>query len=298
MCVIAAIKLPRDKKTGEPTEDATWCLFKIRDRTYTPNYKIRTITKNSGISLFCVDDHTDWTEGIRVSTRGSHNTQLMMVNSALNNSVDKISTSSLNLANGVIARRIIRDSNIDKAIDEIVNTGFDGCTFLSNGKRCVVVEQSVKPESLKILNSDSGYKLTKDDFVQQINEIDSVFEVRTNHSECIPAGYTEDNNVQYESSTQRRRYIEEYINQNVHDIDDVYAMIRHFDNFDLEEPYNNPIRDFNKINWVKHKPKIYTTSVFIFYKNSIQIFLKQSNIRHSSLNVLNNDCFKICVERL
>ena len=90
----------------------------------------------------CIRDR-DWTECIRVNN-ASGDTELMFVNSALNNSMDKkdgtsksktVKKNGKKADHGLTARRASREMSLKEALKSFQEMKFDGCTFVSD--RCV-----------------------------------------------------------------------------------------------------------------------------------------------------------------
>ena len=301
MCVTACIKLPRDRDTGEPTKDAKWVLFKIRDRAYDPYYHFKTYNSGTDTSLFLVDEDSDWSECIRVDNK-TQKTELMFVNSALNNSMDRkdgtdkskaaeTSSAKRKVADhGLISRRVSRIADLDAAVKTFSEMKFDGCTFISDGERCFLVESS-PPQA------------TADDFITTIEEIKDWLAVRTNHGITnTEAGYQEKDGVSYESSENRRTFADAYIRDNIFEVSDILPAIDAMgDKTVNKNPFLRPRRVFSDINlWNKaHKeqlPLIYSTSAFVMTAaGNVQIKLYDAGISKANIQKLYSKDFPIKV---
>lgn len=321
MCVTACIKLPRDRDTGEPTKDAKWVLFKIRDRAYDPYYHFKTYNSGTDTSLFLVDEDSDWSECIRVDNK-TQKTELMFVNSALNNSMDKKDGTDKSKAaetssderkvadHGLISRRVSRIADLDAAVKTFSEMKFDGCTFISDGERCFLVESSLPTEvkkELKKAGREEGESIrsqaTADDFITTIEEIKDWLAVRTNHGITnTEAGYQEKDGVSYESSENRRTFADAYIRDNIFEVSDILPAIDAMgDKTVNKNPFLRPRRVFSDINlWNKaHKeqlPLIYSTSAFVMTAaGNVQIKLYDAGISKANIQKLYSKNFPIKV---
>lgn len=257
MCVIAAVKLPRNKDTGKPTKDAKWRLIKIRDRTYKPTYKVRRYTvKEIGASqLFLVDIETDWTEGISMHSDGS---MLMMVNSALNNKADKKDTSKPTIEyddisqNGLAIRKALKDHGIEKAIEMLKSYKFDGNTFVSDGDRLFVMESHL-PLEVKDKYSEEKERLgvrfedivPHDEYEILVKEVKSDWLVVRANSGGFnkEAGYQPEDGDSYKSSKKRAEYAEKAIKENVYKPLDLITVFSELGNDSVDKnPWYRPIR--------------------------------------------------------
>jgi hypothetical protein len=230
MCVIAAVKLPRDPVTGKPVEDAKWRLIKIRDRTYAPTYHVKRYTvKDIGASqMFLIDNDTDWTEGVSIHPDGS---MLMLVNSALNNKGDKKDDGSKPTTeyedvseNGLAIRKALKDHGIEKAIEILKSFKFDGNTFISDGDRLFVMENHLPAEVKEKYKDEkraSGKRyedlVPESAYIVVVREVkDDWLVVRANNGVFNKdAGYQEDDGDSYQSSKKRKEHAEKAIKENV-----------------------------------------------------------------------------------
>lgn len=317
MCVTAAIKLPRDRDTGEPTKDAKWVLFKIRDRAYDPTYEFKTFNDGESTSLYLVDEDSDWTECIRVNNKSTE-TELMFVNSALNNSMDKKdgtdkSKSAENKRgrrkvadHGLVARRVSRQANLDQAVKAFTEMKFDGCTFISDGKRCFLIESSLPADKKKELRSSESKskrsQATAEDFITTTEEIKDWLAVRTNHGITNEkAGYQEKDGISHRSSDNRRNYAEAYIRDNIFEVSDIIPAIDAMgDKTVHRNPFLRPRRIQSEIQqWIKNGGKaveIYSTSAFVMTSHgNVHVKLYDAGISKVNIQRLYNKDFPIKV---
>lgn len=311
MCVTAAIKLPRDRETGKPMKDSQWVLFKIRDRAYDPEYQFRTYNNGKSTSLFLVDEDSDWTECIRANN-ASGDTELMFVNSALNNSMDKKDgvknkpkkgqRSAKTADHGLTARRASRGMNLKEAVKSFQEMKFDGCTFVSDGDKCFLIESSLPADVKKELKSKktkTGAEGTirkaakEDDFVTTVEEITDWLCVRTNHGVTNEeAGYQEKDGISFESSTSRREKAEDYIREHVYSIQDILPAVDAMgEEFIEKNAFLRPRRVKQEIEKIAEKDPdfksiIYSTSAFVLTSNG-SMKVKLYDARISEINVQN-----------
>lgn len=327
MCVTVAIKLPRDRDTGEPTKDAKWTLFKIRDRAYDPHYHFKTYNDGKNTSLFLVDEDSDWSECIRVDNIKTE-TELMFVNSALNNSMDKkdgtdkskaaeTATGKRKVADhGLIARRVSRTADLDDAVKTFSEMKFDGCTFISDGDRCFLVESSLPPDAKseikKRAKADGSYgagslrsQATSEDFVTTTEEIKDWLAVRTNHGITNKvAGYQIKDGISFKSSENRRNFADAYIRDNVFEVSDILPAIDAMgDKTVNKNPFLRPRRIRREIeDWNANKnrseenkvPLIYSTSAFVMTAGgNVHIKLYDAGISKVNIQKLYSKDFPI-----
>jgi len=224
MCVVVASKIKLKN-----SEKENWFLYKIRDRAYTPEYRIKYNTgKDTGVQAgYIVDNDSDWSEG--VNEKG-----IMIVNAALQNHEDKKDGTSKGKKvskgkvsrNGVIIREALKQKKIEDAVEILVDARFDGNTLVSDGKRLFVLEiflhQNTKDKILADLEIDPiadeddvkailKKHITPEDYdvkVKEITDKDEKLVVRTNHGILLPkAGYQPKDGVGYDSSTNRRNVV-------------------------------------------------------------------------------------------
>lgn len=309
MCVTAAIRLPRDRETGKPLENSQWVLFKIRDRAYDPTYNFKTYTNEKTTALFLVDEDSDWSECIRVNN-ATGDTELMFVNSALNNSVDKkdgtakarkvSSNPNKKADHGLTARRASRTMDLQEALKSFQEMKFDGCTFVSDGDKCFLIESSlpadVKKELKKSENIDQAEKTIRDaaeedDFITTVEEITDWLCVRTNHGVTNEdAGYQEKDGISFESSTSRREKAEAYIKEHVFEVSDIIPAIDAMgEEFIEKNAFLRPRRVKTEIEKIAEKDKdfksvIYSTSAFVVTSNG-KMLIKLYDAGISKINV-------------
>lgn len=278
MCVTAAIKLPRDRDTGEPTKDSQWVLFKIRDRAYDPVYQFKTFNDGDRTTLFLVDEDSDWTECIRANNK-TGDTELMFVNSALDNSRDRkdgvnSTPTVVKASHGLIARRTARSADLEDAIKAFEEMRFDGCTFISDGKKCFLIESSLPNEvnaKLKKIKDPAERKkeAAKHEFVTTTEEVTDWLAVRSNHGVTNDeVGYEESDGISFRSSENRRNFAEAYIREHVFAVSDIIPAVDAMGEPPVHKnPYLRPRRVHKDIQeWVKaggSAGPIYSTSAFV-----------------------------------
>lgn len=295
MCVIMSKKVVSPKDNINSKEDK-YCLFKLRDRGYDAKYSQKIYTFNNGISvLYLVDQKNNWTEGI-------NSNGIMIISAALENHFDSLDDmppaeyrkfiEEVNKRNGIILRRALRQTTIEKAKDLLVDTFFIGNTLISDGSKVYSIEIAVDPKKFDgEIDIDDNKNidfhqfkmeliknLDKKDFLISVKEINEDLYVKTNHSiEKRGLGYTPKDNG-YESSKKRR----DYIIKNLKDFDGgAIEIIELLDNMDSEEldknPEMRPKRSKEKIDLSdkeKDKHKItdfYTTDIFGFKSDGTMI---------------------------
>lgn len=310
MCVTCAIKLPRDRDTGKPTKDSKWVLFKIRDRTYEPTYQFKTFNDGSSTSLFLVDEGSDWSECIRVSNK-DEKTEIMFVNSALDNSADVkdgVSSTARKSDHGLISRRTARASNLQDAVKIFESSRFDGCTFISDGEKCFLVESSIpntinrqylKPIKDRDLRKEEAKKY---DFVTTTQEITDWLAVRTNHGITNKdVGYSETDGINFRSSENRLHYAEAYIRDNIFEISDIIPAIDAMgDQTVHKNPFLRPRRIQSEIlEWIKNGGKakeVFSTSAFVLTSGgNVHVKLYDADISKANIQKLFSKDFPIKV---
>lgn len=320
MCVTVAVKLPRDRETGKPAKDAQWVLFKIRDRAYDPTYQFKTLQSETSTTLFLVDRDSDWTECIRVNN-ASGDTELMFVNSALNNSMDKKDgtkgkpkkTGKRKPADhGLTARRAARGMNLKEAIENFKTMKFDGCTFVSDGDKCFLIESSLPADvkhELKNKRTKEGAEKTlrqaaqEDDYITTVEEVTDWLCVRTNHGVTNEeAGYQEKDGISFESSTSRREKAENYVKEHIFEVQDIIPAIDAMgEEFIEKNAFLRPRRVKEEIEKLADKDPnfnsiIYSTSAFVMTSNgSIKVKLYDASISEININKIYSPDFPISV---
>lgn len=319
MCVTVAIKLPRDRETGKPTKDSQWTLFKIRDRAYDPTYQFKTLTSDKSTSLFLVDEDSDWTECIRVNN-ATGDTELMFVNSALNNSMDKrdgvrkpnTSAPKKKEPHGLTARRASRSMNLKQTLKSFQEMKLDGCTFVSDGDQCFLIESSLPAdvkERIKAKKTKESaeheiiHAANADEFITTVEEIKDWLCVRTNHGVTNEeAGYQEKDGISFESSTSRREKAEAYIKEHVFEVSDIIPAIDAMgEEFIEKNAFLRPRRVKEEIEEIAKKDPdfksiIYSTSAFVMTSNgSIRIKLYDASISEINMGKIYGQDFPIHV---
>lgn len=300
MCVICAVKLPRDRKTGKPKDNATWRLAKIRDRTYTPEFKIKrwTVKDNGSSQLFLVDQDTEWTEGVSVDEDG---TFLGMINAALNNYTDKkddgskskksSSTGSVS-SNGIIIRNALRCHNIDNCVEHLASNKLDGNTIITDGNRLFVVESYISKatkEKYAKIKGDKRYEdiIPAEEYTTVIKEIDDEdIVVRTNHGIFDEnAGYTKDDGDSYVSSSRRRDYALKAIKQSVFEPIDLITELSKLSSKEIDKnAFYRPIRVKGEAKSKDSDVEIFSTAIIMLDPSGV-IFLKPIDCDISNVNI-------------
>jgi len=278
MCVSVAIKLPRDPETGLPTANAKWRLAKVRDRAYSPEYSVkRWSVKDSGASqLFLIDEASDWTEGVSVSEDGSY---LSMVNSALNNSMDKKDgkakskgpTGEDQSANGRIVRKALKTHDVKKCADVLIENKIDGATLITDGDRLYVIETTLP---LAVKNKYRAERKRKDvrfeDIVpleeyqtvtREIKGDNNYLVVRTNIGVLNSNfGYQKKDGENYISSVKRRKYTIDALKKHAFEPIDLMTTLCKLGNKDIDKnPYYRPLRSVDHVD--DYITPIYSTAV-------------------------------------
>ena len=273
MCVVAAMKLPRDIKTGKPLPGAKWRLAKIRDRSYDPVYRVRryTVAEHGASQLFLIDADTDWTEGVSVTDDGKY---LSVVNSALNNTLDKKEGTSKDKSPSVSEtgrdiRRALKSGSVEELADAIVESRIDGCSLVTDGDRLFVIEISLPAQAKeKFLKAKlaTGKRFDElvdpNDYVIVKKEIkDEYLVVRTNHGVFDDDfGYQKHDGDSYESSKRRRKYAEEALEKNAYEALDLIVTMSKLGRPEIDaNPFYRPIRLKDDV--LSNDQKIYTTSI-------------------------------------
>jgi len=164
-------------------------LLKIRDRNYVPRIKIvREMQAGTEIAhLF--DTWTGWSEGVNEYGIGVVSSALMVVNDE-NEKKEPTGRSR----NGDRIRQLLGAKNMDAAIEIALSSAVSGCTFISDGKKTVLVEYDPKIEGDPIL------RIIKD----------GATVVRTNHGVFLEgAGYT--SGADLKSSEERKETAEKVL---------------------------------------------------------------------------------------
>jgi len=300
MCVIIAKKLSlKASQTANNKPRESWFLFKIRDRSYAPEYSLDIETFGKDEVLFLIDKDTRWTEG--VNSNG-----LMMVSAALDNHTDLEDNGSSTRGAGQkekldALRKGMTAKNIDSGVKALTDNRFIGTTFVSDGVRMIIVEIYVKNESyerelakykkddLEKLNAQQqNVKIMKgisdDDYdveVQEIKKDDLV--IRTNHGKLIDdAGYQPDDEEKdgWESSTKRYEYTKQAIEalKDAHPFD-ILTTLKNLKDVD-KNPQNNPIRT-----QTKEKPYYTQTIVMLTPTGSLYVIPIDATFDKSHFNL-------------
>lgn len=281
MCVIMAIKLPRDRKSGKPLDGARWYLAKIRDRAYVP--EIMPEWKHNNIentyTVVMKDKNTDWREGISYNKKTGN--YVTFVNSALSNSSDlkdkgtakkkvkKQSNEKVKIErNGIIAQKALGYADLEKTKQCLKDEAFDGCTLITNGEKLFVIEMQIDPELKRQIGLDiiKQYGLDPEKDNEEIRRrVKKVLKtdgeiivgeeeikedyiiVRTNHGVLEEGlGYTPEDGDNYKSSESRRKIMMKELKDNVFEQFDLVNLLSDLEYFKEEykekDYYERPLR--------------------------------------------------------
>ncbi len=272
MCVIVAKKIQNSSSDIEPN----WFLYKIRDKTYEPEYNVTYYKSREDLeTVFITDISNDWSEGVNSSGIMLVNTTLQNhddVNDGFNDVSDPMNRT--NKKEGSILKEVFKTDNLEDAVNIVVDAKFEGCTFLSDGQKLYVLEiflpKKVKDKYEKIIlaenpDLDIEKAKTKKDYIEirkqtrelvykrvqdsdysivkkEIIEDDLV--VRTNHGIYLKkAGYTPEDDG-YDSSVNRRKVVIDTLESlEINNPFDVLTTIKNLDNEDIHKnPEMRPIR--------------------------------------------------------
>jgi hypothetical protein len=283
MCVIMAKKSKLKNSNKE-----NWFLYKIRDRAYSPKYKLEVEKKKNVETLFLIDQDTSWSEG--VNSKG-----VMIVSAALDNHSDLDDNGSGSSGNSAAAgqmektkalRAAISSESVDDALQILIKDRFIGTSFISDGDRLIILEiyvndkayqreidKLIKKHGKKYLESmkivDQVYKImegiTEDDYDVKYHEVvKDKLAVRTNHGKLLPdAGYQEDDKDKAGWNSSQKRYSYTYrAMENIGECHPFEALTVLKNLHGLEKnPQNNPIRV--KEGATKDKPYYSSTVVML-----------------------------------
>ena len=213
MCILVAAKCQIKSKKNP---NSKYVLYKIRDRSYDPDMKVKVIKQNGVEALFVIDSSTQWLEG-------SNSEGIMIVSSALDNHSDQLGQheeSSEQDENKRLNRlkqqhknlkMALLEKTVDGAIAILKNNLFPGHTLISDGEKLISLEIGMKPEffesqteiiknelfdkgieeskitSLKVLNiiydrlKELSTQNRKKLYSISVNNINDDFIIRTNH---------------------------------------------------------------------------------------------------------------------
>jgi len=328
MCVIIAKKI-----------NSSWKLFKFRDRKYNPKYIIKDYPTSNVQITYLLDKKTKWLEGI-------NSNGITFVSAALDNHADASITDKAkkqntkaeklfkeylkktNQRNYEILKRTLRQSDIESALNVLVESKFIGNTFITDGKKLYSIEIAIPQAKLLQYRQDDNFKdldfkefkakimnnLSDEDFKVSVNDASNdKLLVKTNHSIRIKGlGYREGQRG-YESSVERRNIVLSFM-KSLSDTLSAEEIVYELSNLDLPKynsnPEYRPLRIKDKIDMKKsEKEKLnitsyYTTDIFGFdpTKKTIYVlplhskienygnFIKKSSLNH--IVILNRNIFK------
>ena len=308
MCVIMA---KRCKLKG--TKKDQWFLYKIRDRNYSPEYKLEVDETNGVETLFLIDQLTAWSEGI--NSRG-----LMIVSAALDNHTDLddngqssagLPASRRRIQKAKTLKKAIVSKNVDEAKQILVNGRFIGTSFISNGKRLIILEIYVnndaferetnkypKNELEKLSKAQQIRKImdgiTPDDYDIKSHEVKKDnLAIRTNHGILLDdAGYQKDDaNLEgYRSSIRRYNITKKAIKELGDDVHpfDVLTTLKNLKGID-PEPQNNPIRIKGKKDKDGKMPYYSSTVIMLTPTGTMFVIPLDSEVKNKNKLLLKPD---------
>lgn len=194
---------------------------------------------------------------------------------------------------GLVARRVARTEDLDGAVKAFTEMKFDGCTFISDGTRCILIESSLPAEIKKEIQNKGGTKRSAadaEDFVTTTEEVRGWLAVRTNHGITNEdAGYQEKDGTSYESSTRRRNYAEKIIKERIFEVSDIIPTIDYMGDPEVDKnPFYRPRRIHSEIQeWMKKHStacEIYSTSAFVLTASG-NILVKLYDAEISKVNI-------------
>jgi cation transport regulator ChaC len=197
-------------------------LLKVRDRNYVPRIKVvREMVAGTEIA-HVFDTWTGWSEGVNEHGIG-------VVSSALLVEVDegqkKVPTGDSGTGRKI--REILGARTMDAAIEIIMGNLVKGCTFISDGKRTVLVEYDGNPK--------------KGGTEPELHTLKSgITMARTNHGVFLEgAGYTEEyqDGSDLKSSEVRKETAEKALDA-AKDVEDVAAALARSRKKDRSDPFN------------------------------------------------------------
>jgi cation transport regulator ChaC len=193
-------------------------MLKVRDRNYVPRIKVIREMQNGTEIAHLFDTWTGWSEGVNEYGIGVVSSALMVVQ---DEGEKKEPTGRSR--NGKRIRQILGATDMDEAIEYAMSALVSGCTFISDGKRSVLVEYEPKTSDAPVLKTLKNGKNT----------------VRTNHGVFLSgAGYTSGEDLK--SSKTRKRTTEKAL-KDVTSIDDLAPAIARTRAKDRAHPFN-PVR--------------------------------------------------------
>lgn len=261
MCVIVAKKLKLKN-----SEKENWFLYKIRDRNYSPEYKLEVEKKGTIETLFLIDQINTWSES--VNSNG-----LMIVSAALDNHTDLDDDGTTFSDREATARQIDKTktlrsasavNSVKDAVKILTKDKFIGTSFISDGDKLTILEIYVNSEAWqreidkfdqkkfeKMSPVDQDYKIMEgikdEDYDVELQEIKKDTQaVRTNHGRLLPkAGYQKngEDTKGYTSSMLRDKYTRDSLNNLGDDAHpfDIMTALKNLTGCD-KEPQNCPIR--------------------------------------------------------
>lgn len=312
MCIAVASKIKLAN-----TEKENWFLFKVRDRTYTPEYKITYIDEDGVQAVFLTDKQNDWSEG--VNSKG-----IMLVSTTLQNHDDKKDDGSggtgtgkrkVDLINhkmpgiGPLLRDVFKMDKIEDVVKTLEDKRFEGCTLVSDGKRLFVIEifldkvikekyeQIILKKRPELADKEDPKKrmelrdiiysmVNKEEFkveVREINKKENI--VRTNHGVFLKdSGYTPKDGDGYKSSILRREYVQKTLDGM--DINHPFDVLTAIKNMKSPRVHENP-----EMRPIRIPPSKYITTTVLMLTPTGTMFAipMEAKFENIDINKLNQD---------
>lgn len=198
------------------------CLFKNRDRNYTPELRVYHEVRNGVEVLYIKDEVTGWIEGMNEHGIGVVNAALMVGQDEAEKKV--VETVGKKSKDGERVLKVLEQDSLDAAVKSAKSFkgGIKGHTFVSDPDKAISVENTSKHDSVvKTLSKGSVH-------------------VRTNHGMShTDAGYTEGED--YVSSVSRRDQAKSAL-KGVESPEDIAPAVYGERKGDQDDP-NNMVRD-------------------------------------------------------
>jgi hypothetical protein len=170
--------------------DGHKCLFKNRDRNYTPKVKVYHVLKDGVEILYMKDEITGWCEGLNSSGIGIVNSALAVAKDEKEKRLTEEDAEGATLRDGKRILEALSKTSVDDAVESIqtFDKGLKGHTFVADTDRTVSLEATWEGHDYHVRQLANDKK-----------------HVRTNHGQYHQdAGYTEEDGDDYLSSLARR----------------------------------------------------------------------------------------------
>ena len=228
--------------------DGHKCLFKNRDRNYTPKVKVYHVLKDGVEILYMKDEITGWCEGINSSGIGIVNSALAVAKDEKEKRLTEEDAEGATLRDGKRVLEALSKTSVDDAVESIktFDKGLKGHTFVADPDRTVSLEATWEGHDYHIRQLANDKK-----------------HVRTNHGQYHQdAGYTEDDGDDYLSSLARR--------------DQAMKVIRGVDSYEQIAPaiYGKRRKDrSDPLNMVKLTDGMKSTSQIVLDLSDLTVYL-------------------------